>query len=1157
MSTPGFNPALFLYLNPELQAYSNVISVEAASNYYYTNPEGSNLLYSLDDIPPQFDANVYITDRQNLVNASALNHVIYTAMVNEGYDPKLLESTGRYVSTIYEDMVLEDTNRFVLTDSNYELNELNNLSSNDWIKILKNNGVVLYTKVSEVVSSNVFTVQHPYYPNFTIRDPSATYTLMGIKIYDADRLARIHYLRYLDQDSNVTPQVPGNITYTDDFNYELYQVLYPDARVLSKEAAYIDYVSRQNNNDARIPNANGFFTLNSKPEIEQIYNTILTNGLALDDTFIANRNAYFNAPVYMESTVQFKQPTTFYTNVNFEPTATLMPTVTFNVPVYFNNGFNTANTVTLFNGLIVYGDVVLDQVPNSLAQNTVQIKTPFTSSNTTNLHHTIVNDTLHVKDDLLFFDQNTNATKQKLDVYGLLHNTMLVTENAHYVQEWVYGVAVNAFSSDGFGAYTLVVNNATLACILIGTYVTVERIVFQVINRYKDADGNTRLTLSDVYYAQGHQVGTRIKTGASVDVAILKNMIKKCPDDFISTLRTIPIGVLHLEQDPTDLSKLVVTCAYPNEDVLRALQGDYVSLQTTLVKDPQLFERVDTLRVVRASTSVSTTDGQLRVQLVLQMLSSNSDASGVVTWLNQNQPSEMYLYRFDSPREQMLFHEPRVAIGYAAIPDDTLMLHLFHERLTEAGFQRHAEYGTLLGLTDDTITIDNGLGTPMTYTVTYAVADDTGVYMRTDTDTDTGGEMYADIGSVSYNTIGVPVVLQDVLSGGSGSNVDTFTYVVKLHDAASASNLVEMLDTYVVDIHQGFLQVTDVYQERTWRIISKTHVAPDTLHIAVKDVDYGIIDPSHIPLSSPQGRVIYVAPLRIRKVNTPHKPMAFTEKVGINTLEPTEWLSVNGDVSCKNALSIGDDVNRFQLTYSNDTFKLDSAATIENAKVTVHRNSHVEGMLTAYSILNISDRRMKKDITDTLEEEDLAHVKDLAVREYAFKAPEQGGARRRKGLIAQEAEQVAQRIVNEINTFIPFIHDTVEVSRDGALMIPKARVDAEDPLPLGKSMLQAGDTLRLRITAGASEQQQPQQWLDTTITKVDYDEEQSMYMVYTNNAQPPLSHQCFLFGYRGTCKVIDQDQLIMMNINAVKALCKEIDVLKQQIQDLRAPSASV
>jgi len=240
----GFNPVSFMYLNPELCLDQNISTVERARDFW--NPSLSNLWTNLDFIPSAFDPAVFIGDQKDVINVSGLNESIRMSMSNEGYSDCELGRVSTFsIPTIYRNVYytgLSNTLKFNNPgDSNVFSITANNLQVGDYVKLILGAATPLYTRVSAIVDWQTFKVEAP------IR---AGGILTGIRLYDPLRLARISFLRLFELD--IEPNVLVNSVPT--FNYELYSLLYPDARPLGKEAAFVDYVNRFGNNDVRIAN---------------------------------------------------------------------------------------------------------------------------------------------------------------------------------------------------------------------------------------------------------------------------------------------------------------------------------------------------------------------------------------------------------------------------------------------------------------------------------------------------------------------------------------------------------------------------------------------------------------------------------------------------------------------------------------------------------------------------------------------------------------------------------------------------------------------------------------------------------------------------------------------------------------------------------------
>ena len=278
----SFNPALYLYLNPQLSAYSNVISVNDAQSFYIANSNNTNFLVDMSEIPGRFDEYVYISDYKKCIDISGLNKTIKLALSNQGLSMQEIEDNGKYVSTIFQDVTLINSNVFKFNNlvfcysnnvygsncncpcpcSNAAFsNTYSNASSNckffitacnlnvgDSVKIVKNNVHTYYATVSNIIDGETILL---YNRNYSFTDFTGSYILYGIKLYDPYRIATINYLQSLQSNYGAPPAT--DLYYDDvNFNPDLYRMLYPDTRHLEDSAAYIDFVCRKDNHDFRI-----------------------------------------------------------------------------------------------------------------------------------------------------------------------------------------------------------------------------------------------------------------------------------------------------------------------------------------------------------------------------------------------------------------------------------------------------------------------------------------------------------------------------------------------------------------------------------------------------------------------------------------------------------------------------------------------------------------------------------------------------------------------------------------------------------------------------------------------------------------------------------------------------------------------------------------
>lgn len=266
----GFNPIEFLYLNPELQAYSNVITIEDAQVYYNSFNGASNLEYDTSIIPTTLDPFIFISTNKDILPISLLSHTIRLAMSNEGLDRADISSKTKFATTIFQETVYNSANgSFQLTGyPSYTLNS-SNLRAGDEIRMYDYIKREYSFTVSSLTSSSFTVRPHKY----TIYNTS-NYLLDGIKVVDPLRLAKISLVRdYTETTTNQSNILPES----GSFNPTLYKTLYPDAALLTDQSAFIDYISKRKNNILRVNNADELLAnvlATSNVKITGVNNTI-------------------------------------------------------------------------------------------------------------------------------------------------------------------------------------------------------------------------------------------------------------------------------------------------------------------------------------------------------------------------------------------------------------------------------------------------------------------------------------------------------------------------------------------------------------------------------------------------------------------------------------------------------------------------------------------------------------------------------------------------------------------------------------------------------------------------------------------------------------------------------------------------------------------
>lgn len=286
----SFNPVEFLYLNPECQAYQGVVTVDDAINLY-VNGGTTGLNTTMSNLPPLFDADTFITANSSSIDVSNLNKAIKLAMLNMGASEDDVSSVSKYLPTIYKDVIYQNNGKFTILDPTFLLSQ-SNLQINDDVLLQDSQKNEYKLRVMDIPAASL---QHSFFVNtagmqnaqLIVND---TYKLIGINVYDADRLARINYVRSIST-SNTS-------LYTIDtrFNPDMYRVLYPETLSLSDPHVYLDYVAHSNQGDFRFANYRELLNShNAGVSNLQVFEKLLVTGKAmLYDDLVAYSNVSIN-----------------------------------------------------------------------------------------------------------------------------------------------------------------------------------------------------------------------------------------------------------------------------------------------------------------------------------------------------------------------------------------------------------------------------------------------------------------------------------------------------------------------------------------------------------------------------------------------------------------------------------------------------------------------------------------------------------------------------------------------------------------------------------------------------------------------------------------------------------------------------------------------
>ena len=276
----------FLYLNPELPAYSNVRTVEQALLGF---DSFGPLPWKMPALPHGFDARVYLSAQHD---TSGLNAAIGRAMVNEGMSPVAVQRRGVYVGTLMQNAVLTAPNTFRV-DQPQAVITSSNLQQGDDVKVMRARGDAMYGTVTDVdYTASTFSLSNPVY---AFADPNSVYTVFGIKIADPDRQARVAFARNA---AAATSTELDDTVPRPEFNVGMYRTMYPNTRGFSYPDTYIDYRTRWKRDDEyRIIKGRDIFNL-SAPYSSNLLNAASTAGGAFDVTgdFSAASNTLIATP---------------------------------------------------------------------------------------------------------------------------------------------------------------------------------------------------------------------------------------------------------------------------------------------------------------------------------------------------------------------------------------------------------------------------------------------------------------------------------------------------------------------------------------------------------------------------------------------------------------------------------------------------------------------------------------------------------------------------------------------------------------------------------------------------------------------------------------------------------------------------------------------
>lgn len=289
---PGVNLSRFVYLHPELAASNLLTTVDQARSYLlaFENGGGDSSALFWGPDPPQFNAKVFLAHVGMRADVSPMGRAVRKAMRDQGLTDAEIVARSEHVANLNCMAKRVSSERAVAsgrkvsrvafhvqTPPGGQQLAAGNLAAGDVIAVAADDRV----KASGEVRSVDYAAQRVEvdFPVGLGVDP-ADYEysrFVGVRVPDADRVGAANYARGVRK-----PAAPEVVTSVDlDFNLWLYRSLYSDARAMSLEEAYTDYVARQGTADARIGYARDIPVAGVVAVEDTVFQNIVVNGTAI------------------------------------------------------------------------------------------------------------------------------------------------------------------------------------------------------------------------------------------------------------------------------------------------------------------------------------------------------------------------------------------------------------------------------------------------------------------------------------------------------------------------------------------------------------------------------------------------------------------------------------------------------------------------------------------------------------------------------------------------------------------------------------------------------------------------------------------------------------------------------------------------------------
>jgi hypothetical protein len=247
-------------------------------------------------------------------------------------------------------------------------------------------------------------------------------------------------------------------------------------------------------------------------------------------------------------------------------------------------------------------------------------------------------------------------------------------------------------------------------------------------------------------------------------------------------------------------------------------------------------------------------------------------------------------------------------------------------------------------------------------------------------------------------------------------------------------------------------------------------------------------------------------------------------RLGIGTSSPGFPLTVNTTVD----RSTGWVEYGWALTFS---------YIVNSSNRDIATSAYFTGSVAAASMVAFSDARIKKVISVSDPEADLATLRKVKITDYSYIDVVNKGNRPKKGVIAQELEQVYPIAVNQSSDFIPNVYVFAET-----LSLNTKAEELTLTVPKPHSFVQ-GNLVRVITDSGQIEK--------SVARVVDAN-------TFVLAGVKEVAGKVFVFGKQvDDFHAVDYDQLSTLNVSATQALAKRCEALQAENDKLKAQNEAI